>query len=252
MGKHRNYEQQFGEDVRAQVEGPQQRKHWSRHDLRHIRAANDRQGEALRAWFEGDNLGLIGSAGTGKTFLACYMAANALLAGEGIDKIIVVRSAVQGRDQGFMPGTEAEKMSMYEKPYVGEFAKLFGRVRTWEDMKAAGVVQFESTSFLRGITWDSAVVILDEVQNCTFEEINSVCTRIGEGSRLIVAGDTKQIDLQARYKEASGIESMVRIVGDIENFSLVHFTRYDIVRSGFVKSWISACEDYFERNGTDG
>jgi phosphate starvation-inducible PhoH-like protein len=250
---HEQYERELTDiDIRARAEGPQMKKTWSRHDLRSLKAATERQSDALRAWFEGCHVGLLGSAGTGKTLLACYMAANSMLTDEGIDKIIIVRSAVQGRDMGHLPGTNEEKMSVYEKPYVQCFQKLFGRPRTFDDMKAAGKVYFESTSFNRGVTWDNAVVILDEVQNMTWEEINTAATRLGECSRLIVIGDTKQIDLSERYHEISGIEAMSAVVREIEDFETVHFTKHDVVRSGFVRSWIIACEDYFDRTPRPG
>lgn len=247
MTKRKYREEAFinEQDMRARAEGPQAKKTWSRQDLRSIKALNERQSEALRAWFEGCNVGLLGTAGTGKTLLACYMAASAMFSGEGIDHILVVRSAVQGRDIGHLPGTDKEKMAVYEKPYVQCFTKLFGRANTWKDMIEAGKAEFESTSFNRGVTWDNAAVILDEVQNMTWEEINTACTRLGQNSRLIVIGDTKQIDLSERYHEISGIEAMSAIVREIEDFETVHFTKHDVVRSGFVKAWICAAEDYF-------
>lgn len=241
----------FEDNVRAMADGPQVRKHWNKGDMR-FRSGSERQSDAIQAWFNGCHLALLGSAGTGKTLLATYLACSAMLGGDNIDKIIIVRSAVQGRDLGHLPGTVEEKAAVYEKPYVATFGKLFSRIKTYEDMKEAGKVVFETTSFNRGVTWDNAVIILDEVQNCTFEEINTACTRLGDHSRLIVCGDTKQVDLSERYHEISGIEVMTEIVKDIDDFESVFFTRHDIIRSGFVKAWISAVEDYRERTGTEG
>jgi len=211
-----------------------------------LRPANDKQADAIQSWVQGSNLALLGSTGTGKTSLGVYLACTSMLRkDEVVDKIIIVRSAVQSRNVGFLPGDLTEKLAAYEEPYIRAFASLFGRDSTYNDMKDAGKVIFCSTSFLRGVTFENAVILLDEAQNCQFDEINTVLSRLGHGSRVIIMGDKRQTDLER--KEPSGLPAFTEIVKDIKGFQTILFNRYDIVRSGFVRSWIIASEDYFDR-----
>lgn len=234
-------------DLEARKDGPK-KKHWSHHDIATFRPVNARQTESLECWINGDNIALLGSAGTGKTLLSCYAAASVVFRrSEEQDHIVVVRSAVESRRIGFLPGTMEEKLAAYEQPYMDAMTWLFGRKSTYEDMKAAGKIEFHSTSFLRGVTWDNSVIILDEAQNMTFHELNTVLTRVGQNSRVIVTGDTRQCDFD-NTREQSGLPLFLEIVKDIRGFNVVEFTRDDIVRSGFVRSWITASEKYLERN----
>lgn len=230
------------DNVQAIAQGPAKKK-WSKHDMIPYRPITEPLSEGLRAWFEGEHLALVGSAGTGKTLLAMYCAAHSLTAGDGIQQIVIIRSAVQAREIGHLPGTIEEKQAAYEEPYEASLGKLFNRVKTYEDMKAAGKVQFRLSSFLRGLTFDNSIIVMDEIQNMRFEEINTVVTRLGENSRLIMIGDTKQIDL-TRRDDISGLEAACVIAKDVGGFTTVNFTRHDVVRSAFVKSWIGAVEDY--------
>jgi phosphate starvation-inducible protein PhoH and related proteins len=235
-------------DLEAQKEGPR-RKTWSHHDITTFRPVNARQTEALESWVNGDNLALLGSAGTGKTLLACYAAASVVFRrDEKQDRIVIVRSAVESRRIGFLPGTMEEKLAAYEQPYMDALTWLFTRKSTYDDMKAAAKLEFHSTSFLRGVTWDNAVIVLDEVQNMTFHELNTVLTRIGQNSRVIITGDTRQCDFEGT-KEESGLPKFLEIVKDIKGFGVIEFNRHDIVRSGFVRSWITAVENYAEAHG---
>lgn len=236
--------QLYEADTSARTEGPR-KKSWSVHDLIPLRPKNEKQATAITNWIGGDNLALLGSTGTGKTVLAVYLALSALLRKDDpIDKIIIVRSAVQGRDLGFLPGDLAEKLAAYEQPYADAFARCLGRASSYKDMKEAGLVEFHSTSFLRGVTFDNAVVILDEAQNCEFRELDTVLSRLGEDSRLVIMGDKRQLDLDKR--QPSGLPIFKEIIRDLPKFTLVEFDRYDIVRSGFVRSWIIASENYLE------
>ncbi len=231
-------------DIEARLEGPA-RKTWSHRDIRSFRALTQSQAEGLRGWAEGDNVAFLGTAGTGKTLLASYCASSAVFNPDTEqDHIVIVRSAVQSRDLGFLPGTLIEKLAEYEQPYRDAFKDLFGRDATYDDMKAAKRITFLSTSFLRGVTFDNAVIILEEAQNMTFREIYTVMTRVGHRSRVIVTGDTRQCDFGERSRETSGLHKFGRIAKELGNFAVVEFNRHDIVRSGFVKSWICATEDY--------
>lgn len=236
-------EQALLSNGRAWQEGPSKKKSWSRHDINHIKALTPPQREMIHDYLEGLNLTASGSAGTGKTFVALYLALNDVLSTETeTERIIIVRSAVPTRDIGFVPGTLEEKAAIYEDPYQGMFAELMGRQNSYSDMKEAHLVEFVTTSFIRGVTWDNAVVVVDECQSMTFHELNTIMTRLGKNSRIILCGDMPQTDLRKKH-EVTGMDKMLRITDKMGGFSNVTFTRHDIVRSAFVKSWIIAVED---------
>lgn len=227
----------------ASTEGPK-KKSWSTKDLKNIKPKTDAQEELFQAWFAGKHLCASGSAGTGKTFLAFYLALNELFT-QRVNRIIVVRSSVATRDIGFLPGTLEEKTAQYELPYHDICEELIGRFSTYQDMKDAGLIEFMTTSFIRGLTWDNAIIIIDEGQNMTFHEINSIMTRIGENTRIILTGDTKQTDLSESKKHlgTEGMSQAIRVFNNMGSFASIHFTKYDIVRSEFCKQWIVACEE---------
>lgn len=202
----------------------------------------DNQENAFHANGSGNNLVLYGVAGTGKTFLASYFALSDLISGMA-KKIIIVRSAVTTRDQGFLPGTLQEKMALYEAPYREVFAELCnGRRDVYDLLKKREYLEFMSTSFIRGITFDDAIIIVDEVQNLTDHEINSVLTRVGKNTRVILCGDTRQNDLKMTGKknQETGMHNLLQIARAMASFSMIEFGVDDIVRSGFVKEYIIA------------
>lgn len=226
----------------ARAEGPK-RKTWSRHDLKSIKPKTEAQRMMFEDFMSGQNIMAHGTAGTGKSFAAVYLALNELLAHDSqFEKIIIVRSVVPTREVGHLPGTLDEKIAIYERPYHGIFAELVGRESTYQDMKDAGLVQFESTSFVRSLTWDNAIVIIDEAQNMTWDELDGVVTRLGYGSRVVICGDSKhQQDLSKREK--SGLHNCHQMATAMRSFSVVEFSPADIVRSEFVKRWIMTRDD---------
>lgn len=228
-------------NIQAMNEGPR-RKHWSIHDLKAIQPLSPVQGDMFHAWFNDLNVCAHGSAGTGKTFLALYLALNEVLQ-RNQQRVIIVRSAVPTREVGHLPGTLEEKLAAYETPYEDILHELFGRSSTYHDMKEAGLIEFMSTSFIRGLTWDNAVVIVDEGENMTFHEIYSIMTRLGENSRVIFTGDLVQTDLDKRKNDVSGMAGFMDVIKNMSCFEDIKFTKHDIVRSGFVKSWIIAAEE---------
>jgi len=213
-------------------------------DLKTVKPLNEPQRQMFESYFCDSFILANGSAGTGKTYAAIYLALNDVLSAKAKQKqLIIVRSAVASRDIGFLPGTDEEKMEPYETPYRDIFADLFGRETAYDKMKKQKVVKFMSSSFVRGLTWDNAVVIIDEIQNLTFYEINSVITRLGANSKLIIIGDQIQTDLYRKHNDKSGMQDFLKVIGLMTNFEQVTFTSNDIVRSAFVKSWICALEE---------
>lgn len=231
------------EDVEARQAGPDKLK-WTVHDLIDLRAKTDNQRAALEAYCNGDHVGLFGSAGVGKTMLACYMASSSLVR-EEVGKIIIVRSAVEQRDQGFVPGDQEEKDSKFEEPYDLAFAKLFDHPMTYEWMKKRGLIEFRTTGNLRGLTFEDAVVIGDEIQNLNFQEMDTFITRLGQDSRLILCGDSVQCDLKGY--ETKGMPVLEEIAGELPNFTVVRFTMHDCQRHGLVRAWLRAVEGWYTR-----
>lgn len=231
------FEDAFTANVRAREQGPK-RKTWTTHDLKAIKPLTPTQTEMFHDFFEGQHICAHGSAGTGKSFVAIYLAlVEVLNKSTEAEQIIIIRSAVPTRDQGFLPGTLEEKSEPYEAPYKDIFTDIVGKPNTYEDMKAAGLVKFCTSSHVRGLTWDNAIVVVDEVQNMTWAEIDSIVTRIGQNSRLVLCGDSKhQQDLS--HHEQSGFAQLLAVIAHMRSFTEIQFTHYDIVRSDFVKQWI--------------
>ena len=197
---------------------------------------------AYDAWDDDDNLVLTGSAGTGKTFVAMYLAIEAVLTKETpYDRVVIVRSVVPTRDMGFLPGTIEEKKEVFETPYKAICNELFGDVNIYDRMIANNQLQFTTTSFIRGLTIDNAVVIVDEMQNLNFHELDSVITRVGTNCRVIFSGDYLQSDFKDPA-ERDGIQRFLRVMEQLKNFSVITFGWQDIVRSDFLRDYIMTKE----------
>jgi len=219
-------------------------------ELKYITPANDNQAVVFNAYAQGKNISCHGFAGTGKTFISLYLALKEVLSGKSsYDKIIIIRSVVQSRDMGFLPGSIKEKIEIYEEPYREICDKLFGRGDGYQILKLKNLVKFTTTSFLRGITFDNAIVIVDEIQNMNYGELSTVMTRLGDNTRVIFCGDYRQTDLQFE-REKVGLKAFLEILRSMENFEYVDFQASDIVRSGVVKNFIITEAKYRELHGS--
>jgi len=193
---------------------------------------------------------LHGVAGTGKTFCALYKAIEEVLdKSNPFNKIIVVRSAVQSREIGHLPGDVNEKMEIYEQPYRQICETLFDRKDAWDRLEEQGYISFISTSFIRGMSFDDAIIIVDEMQNLTYEEIDTVMTRVGYRSKIIWCGDYRQTDLNKRKNDVTGILKFFDIAQHMSAFTRIEFTVDDIVRSSLVKDYILAKLKYEDYEG---
>lgn len=228
----------------AQREGPRVKK-WTLHDLKNIKPKTESQRQVVESFVGYENhIVSSGFPGTGKTYLSLWLAFSALLSQDSPhDRIIIVRSAVAARDIGFLPGTEQEKLAPFEAAYKDITHDLIGRQSSYDDMVEAGKIQFMPTSFLRGLTWDNAIVVVDEIQNMSWQEIHTIMTRVGKKTRVLVCGDRSQNDLADKRNEESGFDSFLRVANNMKHFDVINFTKDDVVRSGFTKDWIIAKED---------
>jgi phosphate starvation-inducible protein PhoH len=199
----------------------------------------------FESYQDGQHLLLVGTAGTGKSFLSIYLGMKDIMEHKSHDKMIIIRSVVPTRDMGFLPGTNSEKSKVYEAPYYSIFSELFGRADAYEYLKQKKIVEFMTTSFVRGITLNNAVIIIDELQNMTWQEASSIFTRIGKNCKVIFVGDTRQNDLVMKRHQAemSGAENLINVCSRMEEFDVIRFTRDDIVRSSLVKSFITICDE---------
>lgn len=183
---------------------------------------------------------LHGVAGTGKSYIALYKALEEVLDRSTVyDRVIIVRSAVPARDIGHLPGDEKEKTEVYKEPYVEICANLFGRHDAFQRLQEQGACHFLITSFLRGVTLDNSIIVVDECQNLCDSEINTIMTRVGNNSKIIFCGDFRQTDLNKK-NDMSGLKKFINIAKMMPSFKLIEFSPEDIVRSEIVKQYILA------------
>jgi phosphate starvation-inducible protein PhoH len=212
--------------------------------LRSIIPLTDTQKKIFNEFDQAKNLVLMGTAGTGKTFCSMYLALKSIIDNKntnaGPNKILIIRSVVSSRDVGFLPGTLKEKLSVYEAPYKAIFSELLGRGDAWEILKTKGVVDFVSTSYLRGTSINDSFIIMDEFQNANLSELDTIITRVGKNSRMIFCGDLEQTDLLKSKFDVTGLPKFVSIIEQMKSFTIEEFGVEDIVRSGIVREYILA------------
>lgn len=214
-------------------------------DLKTFQPLTENQKIFFDAYKQGDYfVALHGVAGTGKTFCALYKALEEVLdKSNPFNKIIIVRSAVQSREIGHLPGDVTEKMEIFQQPYQQICETLFGRKDAYQRLTEQGHIEFISTSFIRGQSFDDAIIIVDECQNMNWSEISTVMTRIGYRSKIIWCGDYRQTDLLKSRTDVTGVKQFLQISKTMKSFTHIEFTVDDIVRSSLVKDWIIACNE---------
>jgi len=208
--------------------------------LKHFEPLTDNQRITFEKYHDGKNLLLHGIAGTGKSFLSIYLSLQSILSDSSrYKKLVIVRSVVPTRDMGFLPGNNKEKTKVYEAPYLAIFSELFGRGDAYEYLKQKGIVDFISTSFIRGTTLNDCIIVVDEIANMTLHELDSVITRVGKNCKIIFCGDFRQSDFTKEH-EKNGLIDFMRIINKMKSFEFIDFTEQDIVRSAMVKEYIIA------------
>ena len=212
--------------------------------LRSIEPLTETQQLLFNTYETGKNLVAYGAAGTGKTFITLYNAlCDVLDPSTPYEKIYIVRSLVATREIGFLPGDHEDKSLLYQIPYKNmvkymfqlpteaDFEMLYGNLKT------QGTIGFWSTSFIRGTTFDKAIIIVDEFQNLNFHELDSIITRVGENTKIMFCGDATQTDL-IKQNERSGISDFMKILRVMPSVDLIEFGVDDIVRSGLCKEYL--------------
>ena len=212
--------------------------------IKKIEPFTPNQSAFFERYAKGQNMVAYGCAGTGKTFITLYNALMDVLDPKTpYDQIYIVRSLVATREIGFLPGDHEDKSYLYQIPYKhmvkymfempddASFDMLYGNLKT------QGTIDFWSTSFIRGTTFDSSILIVDEFQNLNFHELDSMITRVGENSKIMFCGDATQPDL-TKTNEKNGIVDFMKILQNMPSFDTIEFTAEDICRSGLVKEYI--------------
>lgn len=219
-------------------------------DLKKFEPLTDNQKIFFDAYNRGDYfIALHGVAGTGKTLCSMYKAIEDILTrGTSFKRIIIIRSAVQGREIGYLPGGVEDKLNVYKQPYRDICEQLFGRRDAWERLEEQRRIELMSTSFVRGMSFDDAIIIVDECQNLCWSEIDTVMTRVGHQSKIIFCGDYRQTDLNKKINDMSGLLKFFSIADMMPSFTRVEFTIDDIVRSSLVKDYIIARMNYEDNN----
>jgi phosphate starvation-inducible PhoH-like protein/PhoH-like ATPase len=212
--------------------------------LVNVKPITELQKQVFATWKKGKNQFLFGAAGTGKTFISLYLSLKDVFdLKKPYDKVVIVRSLIPTRDIGFLPGDEEDKAALYQVPYQNMVQFMFEQPNEqqfntlYDRLKGQGSLFFLSTSFLRGLTFDNAIIIVDECQNLNFHELDTIITRVGQDSKIIFCGDFDQTDL-LKQNEKNGLHSFLRILEEMDEFNCTEFTLGDIVRSGFVRNYL--------------
>ena len=214
--------------------------------MRDIEPLTDNQKTLFEAYAKEQNLVAYGVAGTGKTFITLYNAIKDVLdPTTPYEKVYIVRSLVATREIGFLPGDHDDKSSLYQIPYKhmvkymfempseADFNMLYG------NLKGQDTIDFWSTSFIRGTTFDKTIVVVDEFQNLNYHELDSIMTRVGSQSKIMFCGDATQSDL-IKQNERNGIVDFMQVLRIMSSVDVIEFGVDDIVRSGLVKEYILA------------
>ena len=209
------------------------------------------QKKLVEAFAKNDLTFALGPAGSGKTYVAIALAVKALKNKE-VKKIILSRPAVEaGEKLGFLPGDMKDKIDPYLQPLYDALQDMIPAVKLKEYMET-NVIQIAPLAFMRGRTLSDAVIILDEAQNTTREQMKMFLTRLGFGSKIVITGDITQIDLPS--DKVSGLKDAVRILDNVPDIAICRLTASDVVRHALVQRIIAAYEtaEHSAKSGLPG
>ena len=213
-------------------------------NLLKIKPITESQKTVFETWKKGQNQFLFGCAGTGKTFISLYLAMQDVLNLQTkYEKVVLVRSLIPTREIGFLPGDEEDKAALYQVPYQNMVQFMFEQPNEqafkmlYDRLKSQGSLYFLSTSFLRGLTFDNTIIIVDECQNLNFHELDTITTRVGQDSKIVFCGDFFQTDL-IKTGDKNGLHDFLIILEEMKDFNCTEFNIGDIVRSGFVRDYL--------------
>jgi predicted ribonuclease YlaK len=244
MSRRKKDEQQIGVGMAARQ--MKRKKPINQDIMREIEPLTKNQEILFESYNKNQNLVAYGCAGTGKTFITLYNALKDVLDERTpYEKIYIVRSLVATREIGFLPGDHEDKSSLYQIPYKNMVKYMFhpqdeaSAEMLYGNLKTQGTIGFWSTSFIRGTTLDKAIIIVDEFANLNGHELDSIITRVGEDSKIMFCGDATQSDL-IKMSERNGIIDFMKILRVMPSFDIIEFGIEDIVRSYFVKEYLTA------------
>ena len=213
-------------------------------NLLKIKPITESQKTVFETWKKGQNQFLFGCAGTGKTFVSLYLAMQDVLNLQTkYEKVVLVRSLIPTREIGFLPGDEEDKAALYQVPYQNMVQFMFEQPNEqafkmlYDRLKSQGSLYFLSTSFLRGLTFDNTIIIVDECQNLNFHELDTITTRVGQDSRIVFCGDFFQTDL-IKTGDKNGLHDFLIILEEMKDFNCTEFNIGYIDRSGFVRDYL--------------
>ena len=197
-----------------------------------LKCKNPKQKEFLRVIDSHEVSICTGVAGSGKTYLALAYALKALEKKE-VEKIVLVKSVttLDAEEIGFLPGDEMQKLSPFMVSYFGNIDKLIGE-EARKKLVGEGKIQIQPLAYIRGITIDNSIILIDECQNLTLDTFRSIITRIGENSKTVIMGDTEQID--RRNKRESILSKLTELFKDSEIVGTCEFTDEDCVRNPII------------------
>ncbi|MBM0154534.1 PhoH family protein [Prevotella copri] len=208
---------------------------------RPIKSRSENQQQLIDAYEKNDMIFAVGPAGTGKTYLSIALAVKALKE-KAIKKIILSRPAVEaGEKLGFLPGDMKDKIDPYLQPLYDALEDMIPAVKL-QDMMEKHIIQIAPLAFMRGRTLSDAVVILDEAQNTTSQQIRMFLTRMGMNTKMIITGDLTQIDLPREQR--SGLKEALKILDGVEGIGVVKLGQKDIVRHKLVTRIVNAYDKY--------
>lgn len=214
--------------------------------LKSIQPITQAQHEVFKSFDNGKNQLLHGYAGTGKSFISLYLALRELEEPDTtFSKIFILRSAVSTRDLGFMPGSVKEKIEVYEAPYIAICAEITNKTDAYLTYKQKDIIEFLSTSYIRGTTFDNCILVIDEIQNMDYHELSSIITRLGKNCRVMFCGDFRQTDFRKPHEEDSkdDVKKFMHVISNMtSHFDIIEFGVEDIIRNKIVKDFIIQSE----------